>query len=73
MTRAVQQMAAISENRSLTADNSTRQMMAGLGVALTRLGVSTNELKQNLPRLNHACSNSKFFLQSLSLLIHCRH
>jgi hypothetical protein len=42
-------MAAISENRSLTADNSTRQMMSGLGNALTQLGVSANELKQNLP------------------------
>lgn len=42
-------MAAISENRSLAADNSTRQMMAGLGDALTQLGVSANELKQNLP------------------------
>jgi hypothetical protein len=49
ITRAGQQMAAISENRSLTADNSTRQMMAGLGGALTQLGVSANELKQNLP------------------------
>ena len=49
LTRAGQQMAAISENRSLTADNSTRQMMAGLGDALTQLGVSANELKQNLP------------------------
>jgi len=48
ITRAGQQMAAISENRSLTADNSTRQMMAGLGGALTQLGVSANELKQNL-------------------------
>jgi hypothetical protein len=48
-TRAGQQMAAFSENRSLTADNSTRQMMAGLGDALTQLGVSANELKQNLP------------------------
>jgi hypothetical protein len=48
LTRAGQQMAAISENRSLTADNSTRQMMAGLGDALTQLGVSANELKQNL-------------------------
>ena len=49
ITRAGQQMAAISENRSLVADNSTRQMMAGLGGALTQLGVSANELKQNLP------------------------
>ena len=49
LTRAGQQMAAISENRSLAADNSTRQMMAGLGDALTQLGVSANELKQNLP------------------------
>lgn len=49
ITRAGQQIAAISENRSLTADNSTRQMMAGLGGALTQLGVSANELKQNLP------------------------
>jgi hypothetical protein len=49
LTRAGQQMAAISENKSLVADNSTRQMMAGLGDALTQLGVSANELKQNLP------------------------
>lgn len=49
LTRAGQQMTAISENRSLTADNSTREMMAGLGDALTQLGVSVNELKQNLP------------------------
>ena len=49
LTRAGQQMTAISENRSLTADNSTRQMIAGLGDALTQLGVSANELKQNLP------------------------
>jgi hypothetical protein len=49
LTRAGQQMAANSENRSLTADNSTRQMMAGLGDALTQLGVSASELKQNLP------------------------
>jgi hypothetical protein len=49
LTRAGQQMVAISENRSLTADNSTRQMVAGLGDALTQLGVSANELKQNLP------------------------
>jgi hypothetical protein len=49
LTRAGQQMATISENRSLIADNSTRQMMAGLGDALTQLGVSANELKQNLP------------------------
>jgi hypothetical protein len=49
MTRAGQQLTAISENRSLTADNSTRQMIAGLGDALTQLGVSANELKQNLP------------------------
>jgi hypothetical protein len=49
LTRAGQQIAAMSENRSLTADNSTRQMMAGLGVAFTQLGVSANELKQNLP------------------------
>jgi hypothetical protein len=49
LTRAGQQIVAISENRSLTADNSTRQMMAGLGDALTQLGVSANELKQNLP------------------------
>ena len=49
LTRAGQQMAAISENRSLITDNSTRQMIAGLGDALTQLGVSTNELKQNLP------------------------
>ena len=49
LTRAGQQMAAISENRSLITDNSTRQMIAGLGDALTQLGVSANELKQNLP------------------------
>jgi hypothetical protein len=49
LTRAGQQMVAISENSSLTADNSTRQMVAGLGDALTQLGVSANELKQNLP------------------------
>ena len=49
LTRAGQQMTAISENRTLVADNSTRQMMAGLGDALTQLGVSANELKQNLP------------------------
>jgi hypothetical protein len=42
-------MATISVNRSLIADNSTRQMMEGLGDALTQLGVSANELKQNLP------------------------
>jgi hypothetical protein len=49
LTRAGQQIATISENRSLIADNSTRQMMAALGDALTQLGVSANELKQNLP------------------------
>ena len=49
LTRAGQQMTTISENRSLTADNSTRQMIGGLGDALTQLGVSANELKQNLP------------------------
>jgi hypothetical protein len=49
LTRAGQQMTAISENKSLVADNSTRQMMSGLGDALTQLGVSANELKQNLP------------------------
>ncbi len=49
LTRAGQQMTTISENRSLTADNSTRQMIAGLGDALSQLGVSANELKQNLP------------------------
>jgi hypothetical protein len=49
LTRAGQQMIAISENRSLTADNSSKQMVAGLGDALTQLGVSANELKQNLP------------------------
>jgi hypothetical protein len=49
LTRAGQQMIAISENKSLTADNSTRQMVTGLGDALTQLGVSANELKQNLP------------------------
>lgn len=42
-------MAAFSENSSLAADNSTSQMMAGLLDALTQLGVSANELKQNLP------------------------
>jgi len=50
LTRAGQHMTAISENRSLIADNSTRQMIAGLGDALTQLGISTNELKQNLPK-----------------------
>jgi hypothetical protein len=49
LTRAGQQMVAISENSSLTADNSTRQMVAELGDALTQLAVSANELKQNLP------------------------
>ncbi|MGC1135857.1 MAG: hypothetical protein WA941_23735 [Nitrososphaeraceae archaeon] len=49
LTRAGQQMAAISQDRSFTADNSTRQMIAGLGDALTQLGISANELKQNLP------------------------
>ncbi|MGH9975058.1 MAG: hypothetical protein ACRD8Z_04385 [Nitrososphaeraceae archaeon] len=49
LTRAGQQMAAISQDRSFTADNSTRHVMAGLGDALTQLGVSANELKQNLP------------------------
>jgi hypothetical protein len=49
LTRAGQQMAAISENRSFTADNSTIQMVRGLGDALTQLGVSANELRQNLP------------------------
>jgi hypothetical protein len=33
LTRAGQQMAAISENKSLVADNSTGQMMVGLGDA----------------------------------------
>lgn len=49
LTRTGQQMAAISGNASITADNSTRRMVAGLGDALTQLGVSANELKQNLP------------------------
>lgn len=49
LTRAGQQMVAISQDRSFTADNSTRQMIAGLGDALTQLGVSANELKRNLP------------------------
>ena len=49
LTRAGQQMAAISENKSLVADNSTRQMIAGLGGSLTQLGITANELKQNLP------------------------
>ncbi len=49
LTRAGQQMTAFSENRTLAIDNSTRQMMAGLGDALTQPDVSANELKQNLP------------------------
>jgi hypothetical protein len=48
LTKAGQQMTAISENSSLIADNSTKQMIAGLGDALTQLGISANELKQNL-------------------------
>jgi hypothetical protein len=44
-----QQMENISDNSSITADNSTRQMIAALGDALTQLGVSVDEIRQDLP------------------------
>ena len=49
LARTGQQMENISENRSITVDNSTRQMIMALGDALTQLGVSTDGIKQNLP------------------------
>ena len=49
LARTGQQMDNISENRSITADNSTRQMIVAIGDALTQLSVSADEIKQNLP------------------------
>jgi hypothetical protein len=48
LARTGQQMDNISENRSITADNSTRQMIMALGDARTQLGVSADEIRQNL-------------------------
>ena len=49
LARTGQQMDNISENRSITADNSTRQMIMAIGDALTQLGGSADEIRQNLP------------------------
>jgi len=42
-------MYAISENGSISAVNSNRQMIMALGDALTQLGVSIDEIRKNLP------------------------